>query len=98
VSQMSGWQDPVVGGTVLRVPAIQSPNFVAGVSGWAIFQDGTADFNDANITGTITGGAIVGATIDGGTIDGTTIEGSSVTADIVNIESADAGLFVYALL
>jgi hypothetical protein len=37
---------PAIGYTVLRVPAIQSPNFVAGTSGWAIFQDGTAEFND----------------------------------------------------
>lgn len=37
--------DPTVGGTVLRRSAIQSPNFVHGVSGWAIFQDGSAEFN-----------------------------------------------------
>lgn len=43
--------NPIVGGTVLRIPAIQSPNFVEGVSGWAIFQDGTAEFNDIVIVG-----------------------------------------------
>lgn len=37
--------DPVTGGTVLRRAAIQSPNYVAGVSGWAINADGTAQFN-----------------------------------------------------
>ena len=38
--------DPVVGGSVLRRPAIQSPNFIAGVQGWAINADGTAEFNE----------------------------------------------------
>lgn len=46
----------------------------------------------------IQGGTIAGANIDGGTIDGTTIMGSSGTFDIVNIESANDGLFVYALI
>lgn len=37
--------DPTVGGTVLRRPAIQSPDFVHGVSGWAINADGSAEFH-----------------------------------------------------
>lgn len=41
--------NPVVGGTVLRRPAIQSPNFAAGSLGWAIFIDGTAEFNSVTI-------------------------------------------------
>ena len=36
--------NPVVGGTVLRRAAIQSPNFVAASAGWAINADGTAEF------------------------------------------------------
>jgi hypothetical protein len=40
-----GWGKPATGGTVLRIPAIQSPNFVNGVSGWIIRQDGSAQFN-----------------------------------------------------
>lgn len=42
----AGWGNPTIGGTVLRIPAVQSPNFVHLVSGWAIFQDGTAEFHD----------------------------------------------------
>src|SRR5439155_2619013 len=45
--------NPIVGGTVLRRPAIQSPNYVAGTSGWAIFADGTAEFNGVTIRGII---------------------------------------------
>lgn len=46
--------NPTVGGTTLRLPAIQSPNYVPGTSGWIIRQDGTAEF--------------AGLIIDGGTV------------------------------
>ena len=39
-------ENPVVGGTVLRRAAIQSPNFLTGVSGWSVNQDGSAEFNN----------------------------------------------------
>lgn len=45
--------NPIVGGTVLRIPAIQSPNFVTGTSGWSINQDGTAEFNGLIVHGTV---------------------------------------------
>jgi hypothetical protein len=47
--------NPVVGGTVLRIPAIQSPNYVPGVSGWIIKIDGSAEFNNLTIRGTFSG-------------------------------------------
>lgn len=49
------FQDPIVGGTVLRIPAIQSPNYEAGVSGWAIFISGDAEFNNVTIRGEFEG-------------------------------------------
>jgi len=42
-------ENPVVGGTVLRRAAIQSPNFVTGSAGWSINQDGSAEFNNVTI-------------------------------------------------
>jgi len=42
-------ENPLVGGTVLRRAAIQSPNFVTTVSGWSINQDGSAEFNNVTI-------------------------------------------------
>ncbi len=48
-------QNPVVGSTVLRRPAIQSPNFVTGSSGWTINSDGSAEFNNLVIRGTFDG-------------------------------------------
>lgn len=43
------FQDDVVGGVTLIRPAIQSPNFVTGTTGWTINADGTAEFSDLTI-------------------------------------------------
>jgi len=53
-------QTPVVGGTTLQIPAIQSPDFVAGVSGWQVSQDGNVQFNSGTFTGNITATAFQG--------------------------------------
>lgn len=45
------FRNSVVGGTTLVRPAIKSPNYVAGVSGWSINADGTAEFNDVVVRG-----------------------------------------------
>ena len=42
-------ENPIVGGSVLRIPAIQSPNFSPGVAGWQITQEGDAQFNELTI-------------------------------------------------
>jgi hypothetical protein len=48
--------NPVVGSTVLRRPAIQSPNFVQSpLAGWAINADGTAYFADVTVAGAFEG-------------------------------------------
>ena len=46
-----GFADPIVGGTALRIAAIQSPNFLEGSEGWIIRIDGSAEFNDVVIRG-----------------------------------------------
>lgn len=46
--------DQLVGGTVLRRPAIRSPNFVTGVSGWTINIDGSAEFSNVVLRGELT--------------------------------------------
>lgn len=35
----------------LAIPSVQSPNFITGVSGWQIAQDGSAEFNNIKIRG-----------------------------------------------
>jgi len=50
-----GFQNPIVGGTALRIPAIQSPNFQSGSAGWIIRIDGSAEFNNLTIRGIFNG-------------------------------------------
>lgn len=45
------FSNPIVGGTTLIRPSIHSPDYVAGVSGWTINKDGTAEFNDVTVRG-----------------------------------------------
>lgn len=52
------FRNSVVGGTTLVRAAIRSPNYVAGVSGWSINRDGSAEFSDIVIRGT-TGDAVI---------------------------------------
>jgi hypothetical protein len=48
-----GFNDPIVGGQYLRRASIRSPNYITGVSGWTINQDGTAEFNNTTIRGSL---------------------------------------------
>lgn len=60
---MAGFSDPIVGGigNLIR-QYIRSPNFVTGVSGWTINKDGSAEFNNLIIRGTIELAPIAGGT------------------------------------
>lgn len=77
--------NPVVGGIQLVRNAIQSANYVAGVSGWTIRRDGTAEFASGTFRGPViivdsTTGAIL-ATI-----------GADGTASFLSIETSDISL------
>jgi hypothetical protein len=54
---MAGFKNSVLGGaeTLIR-SAIKSFNYVAGIAGWRIAKDGTAELNDATIRGTLLAG------------------------------------------
>lgn len=52
--------NPIVGGTILQSAAIQSPDYVPGVSGWQVDQDGNAEFNSGTFAGTITAAGFAG--------------------------------------
>jgi hypothetical protein len=43
--------DELAAGVVLIRPALQSPDYVAGATGWAIRADGSAEFNNITIRG-----------------------------------------------
>jgi hypothetical protein len=51
----SGFSNPVFGGNTLIRPAMRSPNYVAGVSGWSINRAGDAEFNDLTLRGEFVG-------------------------------------------
>jgi hypothetical protein len=84
------FNDPIVGGTVLRIPAIQSPGFVAGASGWIIRIDGSAEFNNLNVRGTFTGNNYVINTLGEFFYSGTPAAGNLVQS-ITNAAGADDG-------
>ena len=46
--------NPIVGGVTLVRPAIRSPNFVTGLTGWSVNIDGSAEFNNVTIRGAVT--------------------------------------------
>lgn len=57
---MAPGNQAIVGGTVLRIPAIQSPDYVPGQTGWIIRQDGSAEFNAGTFRGSIEVGSLTG--------------------------------------
>lgn len=55
-----GFSSPIAAGDDLVIPALQSPNYVAGVSGWAVFRNGNVEFNSGTFRGTVTAGTFQG--------------------------------------
>lgn len=45
------FEEVIVGGTTLVIPAIQSPDYDPGVSGWQVNIDGSAEFNNVQVRG-----------------------------------------------
>jgi hypothetical protein len=79
------FNNPVVAGTTLVIPAIRSANYRAGVSGWTINRDGSSEFQNVTVRGPViiidplTGNVLasVGATGNGA------FQNIAVTNDIV---------------
>lgn len=66
--------DPIVGGTTLIRDAIHSANYSAGTAGWTINADGTAEFNNVTVRGSLVVASASGA--------GVTAFGTATTAEI----------------
>lgn len=62
------YSNQVFAGRNLVIPAIQSPNYVAGLTGWSINRDGTIEVNNGIFRGSLVVGSPPGA---GGTINST---------------------------
>jgi len=95
------FQNPIVAGTTLVRQAVQSRNYVAGVSGWRIGADGSSEFN----SGTFRGDLIVGTPANGEVIISTTVPsdvssfyGADTTPDQVFIgQQASTGDYWYEI-
>jgi hypothetical protein len=91
------FQDSIVGGTSLRIPAIQSPNFsIAAETGWAIFSNGDAYFYDLTAFGNIVAGSIVNTPIGGSTITNSTFIGGTIDDTTITFDSSGGALLMYA--
>jgi len=86
--------NPLVGGINLRIPAIQSPNYVAGVSGWSVRIDGSAEFNNLTIRGQFEGTDFVINSSGAFFYSGTPAAGN-LTASITNAAGTDAETNAY---
>lgn len=64
------FDDSISAGNKIIASALQSPNYAQGSSGWTINRDGSAEFQNVLVRGTITGSTIIGSTIIGGTVIG----------------------------
>jgi hypothetical protein len=65
-----GFDNDPTAGTSLVLGSIHSPNYAQGAAGWTINRDGSAEFQNVLVRGTITASNIIGSTITGGTIVG----------------------------
>lgn len=73
------FRNPLVGGVTLIRAAIQSNPYVAGVSGWSINRDGTAEFNNGTFRGSLGVGTAPGARF---------IVNNPATGDILDVYNA----------
>lgn len=81
---MSGFNNAVVGGdgTLVR-DSIHSPNYVAGVAGWSINKDGTAQFNELTLIVQTDGQAIL------------IYNGSAASGNLIGSWAASSGIDPY---
>lgn len=82
--------NPIVAGSSLVRESIQSPNYATGVAGWSINRDGTAEFSDVVIRGTVEVGA--------SNTDGHIYIGPSSNDPVLSsVTTSDTGMVMYAL-
>lgn len=85
---MSGFSNPIIGGGgTLVYPAIRSPNYVTGISGWSINKSGFAEFQNVIVRGTFSGiNQFYGVTASGdntGAADSAALKTAFLTSDMV---------------
>ena len=75
-----------VGGVSNTSGFIKSYNFSTGSAGWAINSDGTAEFQDATIRGTLNASDITAGTLDASSITVTNLNASNISTGTLNVD------------
>jgi hypothetical protein len=99
--------NPILAGNTLARTSMQSEDFVAGVSGWAVYRDGSAEFNNVIVRGELLARAANGAYVrvyndaTSGRIDlrppnsaGGVIVPASIVSSATNPESGNPALLL----
>jgi hypothetical protein len=94
---MSGFSNPIVGGGgALVYPSIHSPGFQAGVTGWTIRKDGTAEFNGVTIRGQLTAGSITAGSIGSSTITASDFNNGTIESTVFTMDATGGLILIYA--
>ncbi len=88
--------NPILGGTSLVRPAIQSPNYVSGSTGWAVKSDGTAEFNSVTARGNIVAGSVSAGSIGSSTIVNSDFQSGTIETTTITFNNSGGLLLVYS--
>jgi hypothetical protein len=92
-----GFANDIIGGAAALIrAAIKSPNYVLGSAGWSINKDGTAEFNNATVRGTLSAATIVGSLIESASSGRRTTIDASGDIKVYNASGAVLMWFVNA--
>lgn len=84
--------NPITGGQgALIRPAIKSPDYVPGVSGWTINRDGTVEFNNGVFRGTVTAAELI-ASVFGSSLTDPSIWLNQDDENSLRVYDADSNL------
>lgn len=98
-----GFANSILGGVGNLIRQyIQSPNYVAGTSGWIVRQDGSAEFNNVIARGSVTADALIVNDANGHPVfvanSGGTIPGNDTTDSPIIIGNTNAGSVLWPAL
>jgi hypothetical protein len=92
-----GFSSPITGNQgQLNVPQIKSPDYVPGVSGWAIFRNGNVEFNNGIFRGLLSANAITAASIGDTTIVGSDYQGGTMEETNITFDTVGGRILLYA--
>lgn len=89
------FSDDIAAGTVMIVSDLESQNYQQGVSGWAIFANGNAEFNDGTFRGQLTAGSITAGSIGSSTIVASDFQNGTIEDSVITFDNGNGALFCY---